>query len=480
MTSPFVIALDQGTSSCRAMAVDRQGHIRAQRSVQFSPVRQAPGLSHYRAEDLLAAQISVLNGLLDEIGPQHVAALAVCSQRSTVVLWDKNTGQSLSPVLTWEDGRALQEANQAPLSQAQVHQVTGLFKTPYFSAPKIAWCLKNFPQAAQAAQTNTLCVAPVASYFIWQLTQGRTFAVDPTLAQRTLLWDIQTGDWSETLCRAFEVPLSSLPALRSSAADYGAYLYKGVSIPIYTCVADQQAAAFYHGLTSGKTSINYGTGAFVLHHTGSQLVVLPGMLSSVAATTAPEQRAFLLEGPVFAAGSVLQWLQSQGIYVDPTQLDNLCAEAQHPVLFLPALGGLGAPYWDYSVGPVPRKIDATQPPQDWVAGALKGIAHLVADIADYLRVNGQSLTRVEVSGGLSQSTYLLQSQANFLHGPLYRQNQSEATVLGTALLAWQRLVNSALNWKPAEQETVSPCVSAPQSQAERKIWKEFVTKCRGK
>ncbi|MBP5616566.1 MAG: hypothetical protein J6X06_02065 [Elusimicrobiaceae bacterium] len=480
MTLPFVIALDQGTSSCRAMAVDQEGHIRAQRSVQFSPVRQAPGLSQYRAEDLLAAQTSVLNGLLDEIGPQQVAALAVCSQRSTVVLWDKNTGKSVAPVLTWEDGRAQQESNQAPLSQAQVHQVTGLFKTPYFSAPKITWCLKNFPEAAQAARANTLCVAPVASYFIWQLTQGSTFAVDPTLAQRTLLWDIQTGDWSETLCRAFEVPLSSLPSLRASAADYGSYLYKGVSIPIYTCVADQQAAAFYHGLTSGKTSVNYGTGAFVLHHTGSQLIVLPGMLSSVAATTSVEQRAFLLEGPVFAAGSVFQWLQSQGIYIDPTQVDNLCTKAEHPVSFLPALGGLGAPYWDYNVGPVPQKVDGAQTPQDWVAGALRGIAHLVADITDYLRVNAQAVTTVEVSGGLSQSVYLLQCQANFLNVSLYRQNQTEATVLGTALLAWQRLIKSPLNWQLAQQETVFPNVSAEQSQAERRAWKEFVAKCRGK
>ena len=153
-------------------------------------------------------------------------------------------------------------------NQAQVHGLTGLFKTPYFSAPKIAWCLQKSDAARQAAEQGTLLIAPVATHLIWHLTNGAVFATDPTLAQRTLLWNIDSWAWSEPLCEAFGVKVAWLPQVRPSAADYGAYLYKGVSIPIYACVADQQAAAACHGLEAGKTSVNYGTGAFVLHHTG--------------------------------------------------------------------------------------------------------------------------------------------------------------------------------------------------------------------
>ena len=222
--------------------------------------------------------------MLDKIGPQNAAALAVASQRSTVVVWNKTSGQAVGPVLSWEDGRAAMQAQQAPITQTQIHLKTGLYKTPFFSAPKIAWTLQNFPEAASLSSQKNLLAAPVASYLIWHLTGGKTFATDYSLAQRMLLLDAEQFAWGEMLARSFGVPLDVLPDLKPSAADYGAYTYQGASIPIVACVGDQQAAAVYFGLSYQKSFINYGTGAFWLYHTGDKPAFFPGMLTSLGAS----------------------------------------------------------------------------------------------------------------------------------------------------------------------------------------------------
>ncbi len=479
--SQYIIALDQGTSSCRAVAVDKQGRVHAQEQRVFSPRRTGATQSQYDGEELLQAQQAVLNALLDCIGPQHAAALAVCSQRSSVVLWDKHTGEILAPVLTWEDGRAQAQSDTAALTQPQIHLMTGLFKTPYFSAPKIAWCLQEIEAVKQAAVKDTLRVGPIATHLIWHLTRGAVFATDPTLAQRTLLWNINSWTWSKDLCAAFGVPFTCLPQVRPSAADYGAYIYKGVSIPICACVADQQAAAVYHAINAGNTSINYGTGAFVLHHTGEKLAVLPGMLSSVAATTQAHERAYLLEGPVFSAGSVLQWLSAKGFLPDINELDALCATAQAPVQFLPALGGLGAPYWDYKVKACAENITAQTTPADWVAGALQGIALRIADVIYYLRANGQDVqSPVQVSGGLLRSNYLLNFQADVLQADLQLQPEEQSTALGAAQLAARHLHWNMATGQRACGRCVSPRWAAAQSQAVYQAWQRFVQSVRNK
>ena len=477
MTAKWTVAIDQGTSSCRVFAVDEQGNVQARKSAAFLPTRTASGCSEYPAEPLLQVQLTLLNQLLDEVGPQQVQALAVCSQRSSVVLWDKQTGKPLAPVLTWEDGRAVKEAQQVPFSQEEIHTQTGLFKTPFFSAPKIAWCLTHCPQAARAAQEGTLLVAPIASYLIWHLTAGQVFATDATLAQRTLLWDIRNGQWSEALCRAFGVEIASLPRLQATVDDYGAYVYKGVAIPVRVCTADQQAAAYYHRLQPGRSAINYGTGAFVLHHTGTRLAVLPGMLSSVAVRFADKPQEFLLEGPIFAAGSALQWLQKQGFHFDIEQLDRLASQACNPIRFLPALGGLGAPYWDYRAACCIENLSPRTVLPDWIAGTLQAVAGLVADVVYYLRNNGQEVTGpVSVSGGLARSEYLLQQQADLLQLPLQLCNDAESTVLGAA-----RLADPHVAVQPAGTlHTLTPACTAQQAQQQYRVWQEFVSRCRRK
>lgn len=474
MSKEFIVSLDIGTSGCRAAAVRPDGTIAAQRRVALVPHRPQEGLSEYRAQDLWQAARQALHAVLDEAGVQHTAALAVTSQRSTVVLWDKTTGEPVGPVLTWEDGRAVQEAQQAAMTQEEIHARTGLYKTPFFSAPKIAWSLRHVNAAAQLAKQNRLCAAPVASYIIWQLTGGKIFATDITLAQRMLLLDVTALAWDDALCQAFGVPETLLPQVQPSAADYGSYVYRGVAIPLTACVGDQQAAAVYFNLRSGQSLINYGTGAFWLYHTGDKPVFLPGMLTSVAAGNVP---AYLLEGPVNAAGSALTWLKAQGIEFEDHALDDWCADAQHPVDLLPAFGGLGAPYWDFKTPTTIGNLSARTRKADWVAGAVRAIAFLQADIAAYLTANGCAVTGpVYVSGGLARSRYLTAFEADVLQCDLAVSHQADATVLGAALLAASG-VGMNMDIRP-HYTPVSPTLPAETARALYGAWQQFVSRSR--
>lgn len=477
MTEKFIVSLDLGTSGCRAAAVSLDGMVKIQKSVLLAPSRRAPGLSEYDAEALFSAQLQALNAVLDETGPQNAAAIAAASQRSTVVLWDKKSGKSVAPVLTWEDGRAAQEADACTLPQEEIHALTGLYKTPYFSAPKIAWCLKNCPSAEEALRAGTLAAAPAASYFIWRLTGGAVFAADPTLAQRTLLFDMHTHSWSEKLCRAFGVPGEILPAVLPSGADYGTYEYKGVRIPIRACAGDQQAAAYAMGVTPGTCAVNYGTGAFLLYNAGPDGKSLPGLLSSLSVSLEPGGGDVLLEGPVNAAGSVFLWLNAQGITFDPQEIDALCKESKRPVRLLPALGGLGAPYWDYSVSPVVCGLSPLTRKADWVAGAVRGVAFSVADVAYYLKKFGINPVKTGVSGGLSRIESLVQFQADILQRELAVLDESESTVLGAARLAAQTL--GLGDWAiPPAKHTVSPRLFGVEADKEYHNWRQFVEWCK--
>ncbi len=475
----MIVALDIGTSGCRAAAVRGDGSVALQQEAPLVPLRSAPGLSEYQAEELLRAARQTLHAVLDGIGPQQIACLAVTSQRSTIVLWDKTTGKPIGPVLTWEDGRAQAQAEQASISQEEVHAQTGLYKTPFFSAPKIAWILQHVPQASQLLKQGNLLAAPVASYIIWHLTNGQVFATDVSLAQRTLLLDVKSAAWSPSLCQAFGVPMEILPKLLPSAADYGTYTYQGVKIPISVCVGDQQAAAAYFNLQTTDSLINYGTGAFWLYHTGEKAVFLPGMLTSLAATAGPASNAYLLEGPVNSAGSALLWLKAQGISFDEEELQTICVSSKRPVWFLPALGGLGAPYWDFKISAAAEGLCPLTQKEDWVAGAVRGVAFLLADIGAYLRANGCATSgKIQVSGGLSRLNYLTAFQADILQQDLWVLPQADATLLGAALLA-ARQKGVALNFVK-DFRRIAPTLSAKQARELYTYWQQFLMRQRQK
>lgn len=471
----YILSVDLGTSSFRAAAVGEDGKIIAQNSIGIVPSRPAKGLSEYQADVLLDTVKQVIHTVLEEAGPSLAAGIAVSSQRSTVVLWDKKTGLSLAPILTWEDGRSFKEAESAPITQEEVHSLTGLYKTPYFSAPKIAWCLKNIPAVKEAFSSGNLLVAPVATYVLWHLTQRSVFATDYTLAQRMLLMEIHTHTWSEKLCAAFEVPINCLPVLQPSCADYGVYEYQGKSIPICALGGDQQMAAAWSNLAPKESLINYGTGAFWLYNAGEKNIILPGMLTSLSVSTADAKAQYFLEGPVNAAGSAFLWLKAQGFFFETEELDSLCKVAKAPVWFLPALGGLGAPYWNFSVSPVFSDLSPLTCREDWAAGTARAIAFLLADISGYLQSNGLELKGpIQVSGGLSNLSYLLQFQADILQKEIMLEKETQASVLGAARKAMDFLGWDSLAWNKSDKGVVSPSLPADEAKALYQKWQTFV------
>lgn len=481
MNKNVILAIDQGSSGTRAFAVDAAGAVLYKRTDVICAEHPREGYAQYDAKQLLESQLLVLNELLDKLEEEEVSAIAVSSQRSTVVLWNKQTGEPLAPVLSWQDGRAAKEADAVSFPQQDIHKLTGLYKTPFYSAAKIAWCIKNIPAVQKAAQKGELAVGPVATYLIWRLTNGAVFAIDPTLAQRTLLFNIHTGDWDEDLLNAFGVKRAFLPQIKPSQADYGMYEYKERRIPILVCVGDQQASLAGMGLKAGSSSINYGTGAFFLHNTGRELKQIPGILTSVAASGTDGKCDFILEGPVNASGVIFTWLKELGFDVDLDDLDTLYAQSKNPVWFLPALGGLGAPYWDFTVSPVFSGFTPQTKKADVAAGVLRGIAFLVADIAYYIKNYGVAIGDIKVSGGLANLESLLNFQADILQTKLLKCPETESTAMGTAWLAAQALNIDTSAWPLFKTcEEIKPAMRPEEAELLNRRWRTFLDWCRTK
>ena len=471
MKNELIIALDQGSSSSRALAVTAQGVIAAKAAVPLLP-KHEENICEYNGEELLKSQFDALNTVISALpAGQTPSQIAVACQRSTIVLWDKITGKTLCPVLSWIDGRAAAIIAQNTLSQEEVHFKTGLYKTPYFSAPKLQWCLQNYPAVQEALKENRLLAAPVATFIIWHLTGGKVFAADPTTAQRTLLFNIKTMAWDADILKSFNIPPSILPQIRPSAADYGDY--KG--IPITVCVGDQQAAAAAAGLLGkGDNALNYGTGAFLLADVGTKPVDLQGILTSLSWNSAQKNADYLLEGPLNTAGALLTWLGQTGFNFDIKDLDALCAQSRQPVWFLPALGGLGAPYWDFSLTPVIKGFTPKTTKADIVCGAVRGLCFLMVDIAFYMQRGGVQIKELRASGGLSSNKTLLQFQSDILQVNITKTPEAETTALGAAFIAAQNSGLDALNWPVFKAEAVfTPSISAQAAKEEYLKWRQF-------
>jgi len=480
MNNKYIIALDIGSSSSRALAIDAQGKIIARSSRPVETLRPMEGQAEIDADVLWQGQRNMLEEIAAQIGLENIASLAITSQRSTVVFWDKLTGKPLSAALSWQDGRAEIPAAASQLDKEFIHRLTGLYVTPYYSAAKIHWALQHIQPVAQAAQAGRLCVGPLASYILWQLTGGKVFACDPTLAQRMLLFDIEKLDWSEELLDIFNVRREWLPQLKATCDKYGTWEKDGHSIPITVCVGDQQAALCALRVFNGEACINYGTGAFFMRNTGGKCHFLPGLLTSVAASVSNDNRCeYLLEGPLNACGTVFAWLGALGIEVKQEEIDVLCEQAVAPISFLPALGGLGAPYWDFQISPIMAGFSLHTTKADIVLGTVHALSYLMADIVFYAERCGISCQEIRVAGGLSQSRALLQSQADILQMSLIPCLESEGSALGAALLAAPSVGIDASGWNTLEiLNKIQPKIDADCAEERYQRWHQFLNWCK--
>lgn len=467
--SNIIISLDQGSSNSRAALIEATtGRILAKKFVPV-PFEASQNTVSYDGAALFNTQMEALQEMLDYTGSGQIKAIALTAQRSTIVLWDRETGSALCPVLSWLDGRASTISAKNPLSQEIFHQKTGLYNTPYFSAPKIKWCLENYPHVKKAYEVGRLCVGPVASFILWRMSEGKIFACDPTFAQRTLLFNINTKTWDDELLKSFGLEKTILPEIKYSFDDYGSY----DNIPVKLCLGDQQAASAACGLLKqGNANINYGTGAFFLLNIGQEKAFVNGILTSLSWNSADKNSDYILEAPLNTAGSLFTWMQKLGFDFNLQNLRDIVQKAKKDILFLPALGGLGAPLWNYNLKPVIAGLEVSSTKEDIIFAAVRGLNFIMTDIIYYLKQKGYNISSLQISGGLSKDGVLPQLQSDILQMPLAQQEEKETTLIGAAAVCAKNMGYDTDAWQ-SNLKSFTPLISKDEALKQYMRWRKF-------
>ncbi len=446
MPRPYLLALDQGTTSSRAIVFDLRGHPVATAQREFPQHYPQPGWVEHDPEDLWTSQRDCIAEALVRAGATgaDLAAVGVTNQRETTLLWDRRTGEPVHPAIVWQDRRTADacEGLRAEGTETFVAEKTGLRLDPYFSATKLTWLLDKVTGARAAAEAGHLAFGTVDTWLLWKLTGGRIHATDASNASRTLLFNLRTGVWDEELLRLFRIPAAVLPEMRDTAGDFGivAAGLPAAGAPVSALVGDQQAALFGQAcLRPGMAKATYGTGCFLLLNTGDTPVASANNLLSTVAWRIAGETLFALEGSVFAAGAVVQWLRDElRLVASAAELDALAASVPDAggAWLVPAFAGLGAPYWDpYARGALvglTRGVNRAH----LCRAALESIALQTVDLIAAMEKDARLvLAELRVDGGAARSELLLQIQADLLGRPVVRPRVSETTALGAAALA---------------------------------------------
>lgn len=445
----YIIALDQGTTSSRAMLIDRAG--RAVGSVQrpFPQLYPQPGWVEHDPHDILSSQLGALTELLltYSVSPDEVAAIGITNQRETTVVWDRATGEPIANAIVWQCRRTapmIEALASDPVVAAEIRSRTGLVPDAYFSASKIAWILGEVPGARARAEAGELAFGTIDSWLIWKLTYGAVHATDVTNASRTMLYNIHEGCWDSYLLELFGIPASLMPEVRPSASFFGETANPGLvqGIPIAGVAGDQQAALFGQCcFFAGQAKNTYGTGCFLLMHTGREACASGNGLITTVAASAPgaDGIEYALEGSVFMAGALIQWLRDElGIIQNVAETDRIARSvaSTEGVVVVPAFTGLGAPWWDADARGAILGLTRGAGRAHIVRAALEALAYQVCDLAQAMAEDaGVPLSVLNVDGGASANDFLMQFQADMLGVSLRRPANAETTALGAAYLA---------------------------------------------
>ncbi len=460
---PFVLALDQGTTSSRAIVFDAQGVVRAVDQREFRQCFPQNGWVEHDPLEIWQTQLATAQNAVRSAGvaATDIVAIGITNQRETTIVWERATGAPIGPAIVWQDRRTAARCEELRPVAADVARKTGLVLDPYFSATKIAWILDNTPGLRRRAERGELAFGTVDSWLVWNLTGGAVHATDHTNASRTLLFNLETLDWDASLLDLFNVPRAMLPEIRTSCGSYGTSASDlfGARIPIGGIAGDQQAALFGQaGFRAGLAKNTYGTGSFVVLNTGEEIVrSARGLLATVAFTTAA-QRAYALEGSIFVTGAAVQWLRDGlGIIDDSHAIEALAASVHDSagVYFVPALTGLGAPYWDpYARGAI-FGLTRGSTRAHLARATLESMAYQTLDVVDAMAADaGLSLRELRVDGGAARDDLAMQFQADVLGAPVVRPRVVETTALGAAYLAglhagyWSDLDAIERLWQP--------------------------------
>jgi len=489
-----ILALDQGTTSSRAIVFDHHGRIRAVAQKEFEQIFPRPGWVEHDPDEIWSSQTGVAAEAIARAGltAADIAAIGITNQRETAVVWDRASGRPIHNAIVWQDRRTagLCDELKSGGHEALIRDKTGLVIDAYFSATKVRWILDNVDGARQRAEAGELAFGTVDSWLIWKLTGGRTHVTDVTNASRTMLYDIHAGAWDDELLKLLQVPRPLLPEVRSSSEVY-AETAEGLfarPIPIAGIAGDQQAALFGQMCTQrGMVKNTYGTGCFMLLNTGDEAVPSENRLVTTIAWERNGRVAYALEGSIFIAGAVVQWLRDGlGIIRTSAEVEKLAASVEDNggVYLVPAFAGLGAPHWDQYARGIVAGITRGTTAAHLARAALEGIAYQVADVLTAMQADsGIEVSELRVDGGAAANDLLMQFQSDLLGAPVVRPQIVETTALGAAYLAglavgyWNDIEDVRAQW--AEDRRFVPDMSPERVAELRAGWGRALERAAG-
>jgi glycerol kinase len=488
----YILALDQGTTSSRAILFDRDGGPVAIAQREFRQVFPQPGWVEHDPREIFSSQRDVAREALRKanVSMKDVMAIGITNQRETTILWDRQTGEPIHNALVWQDRRTSQMCSRLKSDEAEslVQERTGLVIDPYFSGTKIAWLLDEIPGARGRAERGELAFGTVDTWLMWHLTGNRTHVTDVSNASRTLLFNIHTNEWDEELLRLLRVPRAILPDVHPSAHAFGMVPagVLGEPLVIGGVAGDQQAAMFGQACHApGMAKNTYGTGCFMLLHTGDRVVQSAnGLVSTACAQTRAKEYA--LEGSVFIGGAVVQWLRDGlGFFSSSSEIEALANSVldSGDVFVVPAFAGLGAPYWDPNARGAIVGLTRGTTRAHIARAALESIAFQSAEVLEAMQKDaGEKLAELRVDGGATANDLLMQFQADLLGVPVVRPTSLETTALGAAYLAgltvdlWKSRDEVARQWKAGRR--FEPRMDASERQTRMARWREAVSRSR--
>jgi glycerol kinase len=457
----YLLAIDQGTTSSRSIVFTKKGEIAAVAQKEFRQIFPKPGWVEHDPTEIWSTQSGTITEALanGNIGAEDIAAIGITNQRETVVLWDRETGKPVANAIVWQDRRTagfcdqLKAAGHAPM----IRRKTGLVIDAYFSASKLRWMLENLPGVRKRAEAGKLAFGTIDTWIVWKLTNGKVHVTDPSNASRTMLFNINTGVWDPALLKLFGVPASVLPEVRSSSEVYGNAIEVVPGVPIAGIAGDQQAALFGQTCTRpGMVKNTYGTGCFMLMNTGTKPILSRNKLLTTVAWKIGARTEYALEGSIFIAGAVVQYLRdSLGLIKTSADVETLALSVPDNggVYFVPAFVGLGAPHWDpFARGTI---VGLTRGSNSGhiARAALESVCYQVSDVLRAMQADsGIRLRELRVDGGAVVNNLLMQFQADMLNCPVIRPKVPETTALGAAYLAglavgyYKNLDEVATNW----------------------------------
>lgn len=490
MSQPLLLSIDQGTTSSRAMLFEKDGRTFAVAQREFTQYYPQSGWVEHDPEEIWSTTLAVCQEALEEAAAQNrqVVGIGITNQRETTVIWDRHTGKPIHKAIVWQDRRTADRCRQLQNHAETFTTKTGLLLDAYFSGTKVAWLLDNVDGARAKADKGELAFGTMDTFLMWRLTSGRTHATDSTNAGRTLMFNIHDNRWDDELCSLLNVPMSLLPQVHDSAANFCTTdkSVLGVELPIAGVAGDQHAASIGQVcFQEGMVKSTYGTGCFMMLNTGTTAIPSKNKLLTTIAYRLDGTTTYAIEGSIFVAGAAIQWLRDGlGIIQSAEESENMAKsiDDNQGVYLVPAFTGLGAPYWDADARGALYGLTRDTGPSALTRAALESVCYQTMDLLNAMRQDGATIDTVRVDGGMVNNNWLTQYLANILNIPVERPMQTETTALGAAYLAglqlgvYDSLDDLTANWQ--QECNFSPSMEDAQREQLISSWADAVRRTR--